>query len=162
MLLLRKECQGILDAAGLDELHVQRSNLYKCLSLVGSCGKEIVNIHSMPLNANLKDKERAFAVELFKSFIDKYAKDILDALNTKKAFIKMAEPKKPSWDESNYPQIIIPGFGSVYKNNVKQASEFLKPNIIKEIEKYYESLDKYEAARKECDEKFNKLMSCTI
>jgi hypothetical protein len=91
MLLLRKECQPILDAAGLGNLHIEV--LDKCLVLVGECGKPLVNVRGIAFSKpTVNSTEREYAVELFTQFLSKYVTDIITYIAAKKAYALTAQP----------------------------------------------------------------------
>ena len=75
-LLLRHDCQGALDAIGLDMLHVEVRE--KTLCVVGECGQTIVTVNGIQCGTNISGKEVAYAVTLFDKFLAKNAKDPFD------------------------------------------------------------------------------------
>lgn len=91
MLLLRKECQPLLDAAGLGNLHIEVQD--KCVVLVGECGKPLVSVKGISFSKpTINSVEREYAVELFDKFLAKYATDINTYIAAKKAYAVMVPP----------------------------------------------------------------------
>jgi hypothetical protein len=91
MLLLRKECQPILDAAGLGNLHIEVQD--KCLVLVGECGKPLINVRGITFSKPaINNSERIYAVELFTQFLSKYVTDIITYIAAKKAYALTPQP----------------------------------------------------------------------
>jgi hypothetical protein len=70
-LILRRECQEVLDAADLHNFHVEIINKY--LAIVGECGKPLVTISGIQFSRGTPSKaEIPYAVELFNAFVTKY------------------------------------------------------------------------------------------
>jgi len=68
-LLLRKNCQPLLDNVGLTPYHV-RINDNKHLQIVSKCGKPLVTISGIEFTRNQPSKDEIeFATELFAAFI---------------------------------------------------------------------------------------------
>lgn len=165
MLLLRKECEAVLAAYDLQELHVQRSDVQKCLSLVGSCGRELVTIYGINIPSRLKSGEREYALDLFVRFMDTNNKLITDGIKAKKAFIALKEPEPPKGFCIGY------GGSLVHKNsghtfNVKGFKEGVYSHVntatIKVLSSYFTERDKYDSAKELADTKMNAIAKCTI
>lgn len=91
MLLLRKECQPLLNAVGLNNLHIEIQD--KCLVLVGECGKPLVSVKGISFSKpTINSVEREYAVELFEQFLTKYEADITAYITDKKAFALIPIP----------------------------------------------------------------------
>lgn len=91
MLLLRKECQPLLDAVGLGNLHIEVQD--KCVVLVGECGKPLVSVKGISFSKpTINSVEREYAVELFDKFLAKYATDINTYITAKQAYALVIPP----------------------------------------------------------------------
>jgi len=73
-LLLRQECQKVLDTNGLADYHVRIDG---CLVISGMCGKPLINIYGIKFSKNQPTKaERIYAVELLEEFLLTHKKQI--------------------------------------------------------------------------------------
>lgn len=111
-LILRQKCQPILDAAGLQKLHVGLSSNY--MSLHGECGQQLLMVRGIQFaSKNPKVGEMNYAEELFAAFIEKHSKAILD-------FIKISEKVKEVTDKNpklpNPKYFVNNGYVQVRKN----------------------------------------------
>lgn len=103
-LILRKECQEVLDNNNLLNVHVGISNT-KSLEIVGECGQPLVSIPGItfarlpPTNAEIK-----YCVELFDSFLAKHGKDIQAYMKARETF--KALPEVPMKHEDGYKIVI--------------------------------------------------------
>lgn len=96
-ILLRKECQPILDKAKLSELHVDI--VEKTLTIVGGCGKPLVMVGGIKFGTNNpRAAEIDYASELFEKFIATHGKAIKDYLAKKKAFMLLPKPSLKKYD----------------------------------------------------------------
>lgn len=90
-ILIRKQCQELLDANQIPFVHVEIRN--KTLTLVGQCGKPLVSISGIRFATNNPTKaEVAYATELFQSFLAQHATTIKTFIEAKKAFSEKEEP----------------------------------------------------------------------
>lgn len=90
-ILIRKQCQEHLDAAGLGVTHVDINN--KTLAIVGECGQPLVSINGIRFATNNPTKaEVAYAVELFVAFLEKHKAKLQNLIKLKK---QLAETEKP-------------------------------------------------------------------
>ena len=82
MILIRKECQEILDAVDLGQFHIEstsnRSKYYPdSLQLTTECGKPLLSIKGIPVKSTRYSKaEREYTVSLFDAFLTKYLSEI--------------------------------------------------------------------------------------
>jgi len=90
-LLLRQQCQPILDEAGLSKLNIGLQS--NTMAIKGECGQTILTIGGIQFSTkNPKQAEIAYALELFQKFIDKHAAKILE-------FIALNEQYKSELDK---------------------------------------------------------------
>lgn len=83
MLLLRKECQVILNKAGLNDLHINVRNRY--VHLVGKCGQDLMCLNGINFSkTSISVVEREYAVELIQEFVDKHGVKIAEYIKAKK------------------------------------------------------------------------------
>lgn len=118
MLLLRKSCQEVLDAHGLDMLHIEVQNKYLCI--VGECGKNIVSINGINFTkSKINENERDYATELFYTFIKKYKKKLKALINARKALKDSVKPKTPEFGTLNIETLYINGVYRKKENTLK-------------------------------------------
>jgi len=111
MLMLRKDCQPLLDAIGMVDAHVEVDKYNKSPKIVGSCGKSIVDLSGIVFSKNtINASERAYGVEL----IGKFLEDNKD---------KFEELLKLSESLETYRKMSIPT--GTYKINYGEAIEIL-------------------------------------
>lgn len=113
-LLLRKQCQSMLDGVGLQNYHTQIDPESKMLQIVGECGQDFVSIAGIRLSRMApNDKEIALAIELFEAFLVKHT-------GTFKGFIAA----KTAADNTCIPQSVDALMGSrVTKQTYKEYHE---------------------------------------
>lgn len=94
-LMLRKECQEVLDNNGFNEYHVaiaqiDRWDKNKVMSIVGPCGKELFKIKGVAFNRLTPTKmEIEYAVELLADFFRMHKKDVQAFQKAQEAFFKV-------------------------------------------------------------------------
>ena len=164
MLLLRRDCEEILNKAGLGELHVQRNNTQKCLSIVGQCGQEIVTIYGIALNSSLKDKEREYAVTLFDRFVSKNGKEIKAAIAAKKAFITLKPFEgNETWIKYYTNEIMHRETGYTFSlEKIEKLKGFITDKFLKEAKTILTDMKAYADAKELVDKKFSEIAKCTI
>lgn len=117
-LILRQKCQPILNAAGLQKLHVGLSSNY--MTLHGECGQQLLVVKGIQFaSKNPKVGEMNYAEELFTTFIEKHSKAILD-------FIKISEKAKKVIDKN---PVLDPKKYSTYSTYV-QVRDSRRSNIM--------------------------------
>ena len=90
-LLLRKECQEVLDNIGLSTYHAEikwirpsqwsKEKKGRFLSIVGECGKELVTLHGITFSRSSPSKaEIVIAAELLQEFLSNHRKTIKDLI----------------------------------------------------------------------------------
>lgn len=95
-LLLRKQCQPILNEVGLGDYHT-RINSSKYLAITGPCGKPLFSITGIEFVRNQPTaKEIEFAAELLTDFCAIHKASIRSALIAKKALFLADRPELPS------------------------------------------------------------------
>lgn len=127
-LLLRHDCQGALDAIGLDMLHVEVRD--KTLCVVGECGQTIVTVNGIQCSSNISNKEVAYAVALFDKFLAKNAKDLIKFIKAKKASVGMVQPTYGNYtfkNETNYTT--KPNSVTYYLNLDNVTVRCIKPHL---------------------------------
>ena len=73
-LMLRKQCQSLLDSVSLSNYHVQIDETTKMLQIVGECGQSFVSISGIRLSRMAPNNEEIkLALELFDAFLVKHA-----------------------------------------------------------------------------------------
>lgn len=91
-IIIRQQCQPLLDAANLSDLHVDILN--KTLTIVGPCGQPILTISGIRFDANAPKKaEISYAVELFSQFLEVHKEKILHFIQAKRAFSELPQPE---------------------------------------------------------------------
>ncbi len=103
-LILRQQCQPILNEYGLGDYHT-RINSNKYLSITGPCGQPLFAISGIEfVRPQPTSKEIEFAVELLVDFCLQHKTAILTTLLAKKTLFTAVYPELPkniSWDEAN-------------------------------------------------------------
>jgi hypothetical protein len=146
MLLLRKECQPILDKNKLSDLHV--TNESGNLALAGECGQPIVIVHGISFSKKaINSKEREYAVELFEKFISKYKYDIQSYIGAKKKF---KEFDIKSYDKYKNVQIQINSYApQAVRVQINCKEEICTIDVLKNKLRFMDELE---------DDKFVELM----
>lgn len=99
-LILRQRCQPILDAAGLQKLHVGLNGNY--MTLHGECGQQLLIVRGIQFaSKNPKVGEMNYAEELFAAFIEKHSKAVLDFIKISEKTKKVID-KNPVLDSNSY------------------------------------------------------------
>lgn len=85
-LILRKDCQPLLDAAGLGDSHVQ-INSCKNLDIVGKCGQPLATVWGVSFTR--KDPTRVeieYCKELLEEYLAQYGKKVITYMKALRAF----------------------------------------------------------------------------
>lgn len=171
-ILLRKQCQELLDEAGLPELHVGIHN--KCLALDGECGQTIVSISGIQFSANTpKVKELGYAVELFTVFLQKHKAKLVTYIAKRKANKDAEKPGKPSWAYStNYNISYVEkgnlGFtpeGKIYVSNnglTLEEVNSLHAEYIDRVTEHFNALNHYAKTQEELNVLKAEIVTCNI
>lgn len=107
-LMLRKQCQEILDNHGLNNFHVEISHS-KHMAIVSECGKPLVHIQGITFSrTNPTKDEIEYAVELLGPFLIKYKNEIQEYL---KELAVLAGMKEQNQNGDNY-HIAVYGDGA--------------------------------------------------
>ena len=90
-LILRKQCQPLLDNVGLKELHVEAVD--RGMYIKGTCGKTVLTVGGINFNSRTVTKaEVEYAVELFGTFMAKHGKALKKYVAKKKEIYDLKEP----------------------------------------------------------------------
>lgn len=96
-LLLRKNCQPILDGANLAEYHVDIAE-QKYLRIVTECGKPLVNIFGIKFNRlSPNEAEIEYATELLDNFMGTHLPLLNEYMEKKEAYKRNRVPKNDDW-----------------------------------------------------------------
>jgi len=97
-LILRKQCQDVLDTFGLSTYHIQICENRKHLQIVGECGQPLVDIYGIRFTRLVPSvAEITYAGELFDEFLGIHGKLIQSYVAKAKTF-KALKSVKPSND----------------------------------------------------------------
>jgi hypothetical protein len=156
MLLLRKECQGALDALGFIEAHVEVQE--KQLVIVGECGNTIITLPSITFyNTKVTKAEREYAVILFNKALTKYRDDFKLFREAREALPE--QPKEPKGFGVRYGTLKYKvGTGTISLN----PSGSINMDNIKVSSVYYQDITEYKDAANKVKELGNKIARCTI
>lgn len=95
-LILRKECQPLLNIKGLGETHVA-INGNKNLEIVGKCGQPLVSIHGISFTRREPSRaEITYCVELLEEFLDTHINEIVTYMNALQKFRALPIPDPSS------------------------------------------------------------------
>jgi len=98
-LILRKQCQDVLDTFKLQEYHTAISESQNCLKIVTECGKPLVNIIGIKFNRQQPTiAEIEFAVELLTAFLGTHAPTINSYITKLRAFNKRPRLERKTKD----------------------------------------------------------------
>lgn len=188
-LILRKECQDILNGYGLDMLHVGVRDRY--MQIVGQCGQTILAVQGIQFNSRTVTKaEISLGTELFAEFMKKHNKEIRSYMDVR---IKLKGVEKPTQTEfggrENYSttafahQIVVNGTSySIQINNNPSVVGGIKlsvslqnmriedykkviaetPKAIEAATKYFEAINTYNKNQKTLGDLARKISSCSI
>jgi len=105
-ILIRKECQPALDAAGLEMLHVAVHD--KTLTLDRECGRTLIAISGIRFHSNSpKVAEVEYATKLFHKFLEKHINALRDYTVLLQEFNSLPIPAKPESSSDRYPATIL-------------------------------------------------------
>lgn len=191
-LLLRKNCQELLDGVNLNNYHIQVDPNSKCLMVVGECGQELVAISGIRLSRMAPHQtEIDLAVELFDAFVTKHhqtfkeftiAKNAADAAHIPKHITELpdATVTKKSYTghwvltvpTKNYPntaveitsagKVFIPATQIENYTQNPHTEVLLTPTENKAILNWLAACSDYNTALKRKTELLTKIATCEI
>lgn len=101
-LILRRDCQNILDENGMGQFHVDISD-QKHLRVVTECGKPLVNIHGIKFNRAVpSEAEIQYAVELFDTFFAKHRLLFKKFVDKQEEYKQLQPKEKKGWMVTYY------------------------------------------------------------
>ena len=138
-LILRKECQPILDECGLENFHVKIDDYSKNLVIATECDRPFITVNGITFTRNKPTvKEIEYAKELFNAFIVKYNDQIQNYLNESKK-LKQLENNLPKFEDNDI------GFSPAFKQFQYIDNEFTiiinKDKLINKIKYKSETVD---------------------
>ena len=112
-LLLRKQCQPVLDAVGLQNYHVRISDdMWKVLVISGECGKPLCRVEGIKFSkANPTAAERDYATELLDAWVVTHKAKIDNVVKLATAFSKLP-PMEP--DTKDGFKVRLNAYGDSY------------------------------------------------
>lgn len=127
-LLLRKECQPVLDEHGLGEYHAAIVGAdgwekFKVLGIVGTCGQEFVKIRGIAFSKiNPSAKEIEYAAELLQEFFLTHRKTLEVFLDTQRKYALMKRSNNTLKDADGWStslsgnSVLSVSYGDKYEN----------------------------------------------
>lgn len=177
-LMLRKDCQPILNKVGLDMLHVGVED--RTVVVKGVCGKTIVRVNGISFNSKTVTKaEIEYATELFNIFIDNHGKRLMAYVSKAMTSSNIKQPAQEDFGgRSGYVNfstiVVISGIQytitttkervTLPSMKIEHMKELLSnvPKAIENSKAYYEALDAFNKVTSENRKILQEISKCDI